>query len=225
MESTVFEAYPLTPDSRLLMENGVHALISISLYNSYYTRERCLQLAEWGASHFASIHFMILDRPILFTLEARGYPHDKAVWEVRKQGRKARNKAIEALRAVSIAQPETRVLWWDYWDSLQANAGYRKVHSQVQEAYDSDTFFHDACDNLACHMIGEDVSKEQVRLAVDGMLMMLPFSIDTPSILGVVESVWYARERLPFGDMLYGGKFSIHPAKNQGLIVLREGPR
>jgi tRNA-dependent cyclodipeptide synthase len=222
MESPVFEAHPQTPNCRRLMESGVHALIGISLYSGYYTRERCVQLAEWGTKHFKSIDFLVLDKAMLRTLQARGYPHDKAVLEARKQGRKARNKAIEALRAVSIPQPETRVFWWDFWDSLQTKVGYQKVRSEVQKCYESDTLLRDACDNFARHLVGEDGGAERVGLAVKGVLTVLPFFIDTPSILGVAESVWFAHERIPLGDLLYGGKFSLRPAKTQGVIVLRE---
>jgi cyclo(L-tyrosyl-L-tyrosyl) synthase len=58
------------------------------------------------------MHFFVPDAPAAYTLEALGYPPERAAHKAHRQGRYVRNKVLRALADAGVRTPERLVLGW-----------------------------------------------------------------------------------------------------------------
>lgn len=85
------EPNALTTNCQQSFKKREHCCFGISPFNSYFSEERIRELAKWGLREFKSMHFFIPDVPAVYTLEAQGYPREKAEWKARRQAQYLKN--------------------------------------------------------------------------------------------------------------------------------------
>lgn len=86
-----------------ILTRRAHACFGVSPFNSYFTTERVTELAKWGLSEFDAVHFFVPDAPAAYTLEALGYPPERAAHKARRQGQYVRNKIRRALADLGVS--------------------------------------------------------------------------------------------------------------------------
>ena len=200
-----------------------HACFGISPFNSYFTTERITELARWGLGQFRTVHFFIPDAPAAYTLEALGYPPERAAHKARRQGQYLRNKILRALTEIGVNEPDRLILGWL---ELEANRRYRRLLGEAQRQFDHDSDFQAACLEASRWVLdkrlppGTPPTTAQLRSAVRYLLTELPLFADTRGIVGVPSSVFCYHQCIPFLHRFYSGELTCKPAAGQGFAVL-----
>lgn len=196
-------------------------LFGVSLFNSFFTPARLRELAQWALVRFDSVHFLVADRPSTHTLLALGYAPGRAVAKVSQEARLATNRVRRALAEAGAPDPDAHLL---DWGDLDRNPGYLRLRELVQTAFDDDERFRSSCMAVSRAYLthrGESPTAHQVVTASAYFLNELPIGMDTPSILGVPESLCAYHRVLAFADVLATGPGWLAPSANQGYLMVR----
>lgn len=216
-------ARPLTDRCHDTFAQRTHGCVGISPFNSYFSADRVLGLARWALSEFSDVHFFVPDTAAAHTLEALGYPSEKAAWKARRQGQYVRNKITKALDALGVEHPEQRIL---DGQALAANTVYLGLLEQAERRYRDDADFADACLGASAWVLdrrllaGQEATPGQLRCAVRYFLAELPLFLDTPSIVGTGASVFCYHQVPAFLDNLFHHRLALRPAPTQGYVHL-----
>ncbi|MFG1710978.1 tRNA-dependent cyclodipeptide synthase [Nonomuraea sp. M3C6] len=202
-----------------------HACLGISPFNGYFTTERITELAAWALRTFSAVHLFVPDVPAAMTLQALGYPPDRAATKARRQAGYLRNKICRALETLRVAEPTTLIL---DWAALSGNPVYSGHLRAVSDLFDSDVDFQETCLEatrwvLEGRLKDSEITRAQLRLAVDYLLAELPLFIDTATIVGQSASVFCYHQATPFLQRLYGRELAVRPVDRQGFAVLAPG--
>jgi cyclo(L-tyrosyl-L-tyrosyl) synthase len=214
---------PLSGSCAEALVRGEHACFGISPFNSYFSTGRIQELAAWGLGHFTRVDFFVPDAPSAFTLEALGYPPERAAWKARRQGQYTRNKVVSALGSLGVAAPEARVLGWAELERIPA---FGRLHARVLLHYAEDAGFRNACRGSASWVLagklpdGRQPDDRQVDLAVRYFLAELPLFLDTPSIVGSTTSVFCYHQPPEVIGRLYDRELVLRPTAGQGFAVV-----
>ncbi|MFI6359590.1 tRNA-dependent cyclodipeptide synthase [Streptomyces sp. NPDC050743] len=122
-------ASPLSTTCAEILSQADHACIGVSPFNSYFSVGRIRQLAEWAYERLARVDFFIPDGPSAYTLQALGYPPQRAEWKARRQGQYTRNRISNALRDLAAGTDDSRILGWA---ELQVDAAFVRLHAEVR---------------------------------------------------------------------------------------------
>ncbi|MEV4319216.1 tRNA-dependent cyclodipeptide synthase [Actinocrispum sp. NPDC049592] len=215
------EAVAASPNCQRLLAGGRHMLFGVSLFNSFFSAARLFELARWALVRFDSVHFLVADRPSTHTLIALGWSPARACAKVEQEGRLARNRVRRALSDAGAQDPDSLLLGWR---NLEANPGYLRLRGLVQNAFDSSQPFRRSCLAVSRDYLrhrGETPTEQQVITASEYFLNELPIGMDTPSILGVPESLCAYHRVLAFADVLRTGPGWLAPSANQGYLRVR----
>ncbi|TCO65726.1 tRNA-dependent cyclodipeptide synthase [Actinocrispum wychmicini] len=215
------EAVAASPNCQRLLAGGRHMLFGVSLFNSFFSAVRLAELAAWALVRFDSVHFLVADRPSAHTLMALGYPAERARAKVDQESRLARNRVRRALVDAGAADPDSLLLGWD---DLERNPGYTRLRGLVRTAFDDDPRFRASCLAVSRDYLrhrGETPTEQQVITASEYFLNELPIGMDTPSILGVAESLCAYHRVLAFADVLRTAPGWLAPSANQGYLMVR----
>jgi cyclo(L-tyrosyl-L-tyrosyl) synthase len=215
------EAVAASPNCQRLLAGGRHMLFGVSLFNSYFSPARLAELARWALVRFDSVHFLVADKPSRHTLIALGYPPERARAKVEQEARLARNRIRRALTDAGAADPSCMLLGWE---DLEHNPGYLRLSDLVRTAFDDDSRFRASCLAISRDYLrhrGETPTEQQVITASEYFLTELPIGMDTPSILGVPESLCAYHRVLAFADVLQTGPGWLAPSANQGYLMVR----
>ncbi|MFE1310517.1 oleate hydratase [Streptomyces sp. NPDC058755] len=79
-------ATPLSAACADVLAQAEHACIGVGPFNSYFSVGRIRQIAQWAYERFAQVDFFVPDGPSAYTLQALGYPPERAEWKARRQG-------------------------------------------------------------------------------------------------------------------------------------------
>ena len=219
----VMAGEPLTDSCARLWSARAHACLGISPFNGHFTAERIHALARWALAAFEEVHFFVPDVPAAYTLEALGYPPERAAWKARRQGQYLRNKITRALANLDVADPGSRILGWQ---ELCANPAYAELHAQVQHRFATDPSFAVACLDASNWVLerhlpaGQAPSPDQLRCAVRYFLAELPLFLDTPRIAAVDSSLFCYHQAPDVLLALYQQRLALHPAPTQGFLRL-----
>jgi cyclo(L-tyrosyl-L-tyrosyl) synthase len=226
----LFRAEPVGPHSEQVYRRGDHVVVGLSPGNSYYSGDRIRQLARWALDHFDAVQLFTWMEPYAwYSLGALGYDEDYALAKAGKAFRNVRGRAVQALHALGIDDPEAHLLTWP---ALEANPEYRRLRDQVEHAFHHDETFHDACVAeaeafLRRHALegfhGSMPWSQRVETAAAYVLAELPLSLDTAGMLGGPSSTFvYHRHTGLFAGLFAGDFPSLQPARRQARVVLTE---
>ncbi len=205
---------------------GSHACFGISPFNSYFSENRIRELAHWGRANFKSMHFFVPDIPAIYTLEAQGYPRDKAEWKARRQSQYLKNKIRKALLSTDFSNTEASEMILD-WERLSATPRYLALHEQAKNLFESDPDFQSACLQASRWVMTQKVSDDELltdealRLAVKYFLAEIPLFADTASIVNESSSVFCYHQRVDFLERFYDRQMGLVPSPSQGFVVLQ----
>ncbi|SFQ54351.1 cyclo(L-tyrosyl-L-tyrosyl) synthase [Amycolatopsis arida] len=222
-----FHVRPLSIHCRQPLTHRTHVCFGISPFNSYFTTERITDLARWGLDEFGAMHFFVPDVPAAYTLEALGYPPERAAHKARRQGQYLRNKIARALSQLGVHHPDRLILGWS---ELDANRRYRRLLGEAQRLFDREPDFQAACLTASRWVLdkrlaaGAAPTDDQLRAAVRYFLAELPLFADTRSIVGTPSSVFCYHQCIPFLHQFYRGELPWRPIAGQGFAVLTPTP-
>ncbi|WP_199563587.1 MULTISPECIES: tRNA-dependent cyclodipeptide synthase [unclassified Streptomyces] len=228
-EACGLSATPATKNCAAIYSRKRHVLIGISPFNSRFSDEYVTRLIRWAAATFESFDVLLAGDESALQLEAIGTPEGKARYKARRAVRRNRRSVDEALRQLGPTPPDTRVVSIsDFAD----DPTYRKFKAAGEEAFRADTAFRSSCLEMAqkailgrlrtVHGSTEPVSESQAAHAAEYVLAELPFFLETPTVLGVEESLLAYHQPWKLGEQIFAGRFSIaaHPA--QGYLTVTE---
>lgn len=219
-------AVPLCGRCRPHLEAGQHVCFGVSPFNGHFTRERVAALAAWGRRRFRSMHFFVPDVPAVATLEALGYPRERAEHKARRQANLVRNKIRAALRDLDVDDPDGAIL---DWAALAGNERYRDLLAQATGLFEADAGFRGVCLEATEWVLrgrlpaGATPTAEQLGCAVRYLLAELPLFVDTAGIVGEETSVFCYHDRVSFLERFYRSEFALTPAASQGFAVVVDG--
>lgn len=199
-----------------------HVCLGVSPFNSYFTADRLVALVSWAHRCFDEFHVFMPDEPAAHTLEALGYPTDRARHKARRQGNYVRNKIYRALSDVGVPDPESRVL-----DSaaLRANEAYQDMHAAVKTLFHADNDFQAACLD-ATHWVldrrladGAVPTTAQLQCAVRYFLAEMPLFQATTRIVDRPNSAFVYHQRVGFLDRFYRHELALRPDNGQSFFV------
>lgn len=222
-ELTPFQVQPLTERCQANFRTRVHACVGISPFNSYFSEQRIADIARWALSTFSDVHLYLPDEPSAYTLEALGYPPEKAAWKARRQSQYLRNKIRRALARLDIEHPDDLVL-----DSaaLSTNKHYNRLNREVERSFATRPEFAAECMEASRWVLdnrlpnGAVATEEQLRSAVRYFLAELPLFSDAAGITGRTNSVFCYHQPVPFLQRLYEGRLDWKPSPRQGFAVV-----
>ncbi|UQA92115.1 tRNA-dependent cyclodipeptide synthase [Streptomyces halobius] len=228
----MFDAQPLTENCCAAQRKASHACIGVSPFNSYFTTKRLVALADWALSRFDSCHFFVPDTVAAYTLEALGYPPDRARHKAQRQGQYVHNKITTALRTLSVDDPTRLILGMA---RLDGNPRYRELLDHAHGLFADDPIFQQACLDAAHWVLDRKLppdtppSQEQLHLAVRYFLAELPLFVDSGRIAQSGPSVFVYHHPVDFLERLYRNELPWSPVPGQGFLVVQEresaGPR
>ena len=207
-------------------DQGTHACFGISPFNSYFSESRIRELALWGQSNFKAMHFFVPDIPAVYTLEAQGYPRDKAEWKARRQSQYLKNKIKKAVISVGYSDSSASEMILD-WNRLVSNPRYLALHTEANNLFETDREFQNACLQASRWVMTQKVSEIEIltdhalRLAVKYFLAEIPLFADTASIVNQSSSVFCYHQRVEFLERFYDKQLGFVPGKDQGFIILQ----
>ncbi|MFH8365825.1 tRNA-dependent cyclodipeptide synthase [Streptomyces sp. NPDC018031] len=224
----MFDIEPLTENCGIVLQKASHACIGVSPFNSYFSTTRLTALAGWALSQFDSCHFFVPDTAAAYTLEALGYPPDRARHKAQRQGQYVHNKITTALRHLGVEEPAGLILGMD---RLSRNARYGELLETAQALFRDDDAFRAACLD-ASHWVldrklppGAVPTDEQLLLAVRYFLAELPLFVDSAGITETGASMFVYHHRVDFLERFYRNQLSWSPEAGQGFLVVRERER
>ncbi|SHG79992.1 tRNA-dependent cyclodipeptide synthase [Streptoalloteichus hindustanus] len=216
-------AAPLTDSCAGPLSTGSHVCIGVSPFNSYFSVDRIAAIARWAQRSFDAFHFFVPDGASVHTLEALGYPPNRARYKAGRQGQYVINKIHRALDEVGVADPTGYVL---SSAALDGDPAYLALLDRVHAEFDDNPAFAHECLEASRWVLdrrlpdGEEPTPDQLAIAVRYFLAELPMFLDTVSIAKVESSVFAYHQRVHFLELLYRQELSLTPHPRQGFVVL-----
>ncbi len=171
------------------------------------------------------MHFFVPDVPAVYTLEAQGYPREKAEWEARRQGQYLKNKIRRALESLSLDQDEASEMILD-WEKLSSNPRYMALYEQMNQRFESDLAFRAECLDASRWVLSQktsdtsELTEEALLIAVKYFLAELPLFADTAHIVASPSSVFCYHQRVDFLERFYKRQLTYKPSTNQAFMIV-----
>ncbi|MFG2887921.1 tRNA-dependent cyclodipeptide synthase [Streptomyces sp. NPDC048248] len=219
----LFQAQPYTQQCEVIAKEGAHAVIGVSSGNSYFSAQRVIDLACWGAAHFAQVDLIYTDLFVGEMFEALGYPADDARRKAVKNLRGVRAKATAAAQAVDPTGSRVRAR---ALSELTAIPAYQDIHGNLVALLEGDPEFRATCDALVGTFLsakllhGQTATRRQHEVCLKYVCAEAPLFLDTPAILGVPSSLNCYHQLLPMAELLYARGAGLRASRNQGHVVI-----
>ncbi|MFE3193864.1 tRNA-dependent cyclodipeptide synthase [Nocardia sp. NPDC059240] len=216
---------PLTANCAHIFEGRGHLCLGISPFNSYFKRARIAELTRWAADEFHRVQFHVPDVPSEYTLQAIGFPAEKARRRAHENGSKMRNRIRDALDSAGLDGLDARVLDWKY---LSTNPAFLDLHKRTHYLFDTDPVFRALCLDTTRDVLrhrlpdGVEPDRRQCDIAVEYFIADIPLLIDTPAIVGVTSSLYAYHRAIPFIEALYNRELPLRPHPTQGYLIIGE---
>jgi cyclo(L-tyrosyl-L-tyrosyl) synthase len=212
-----FDIEPYSNHCAYLADKAEHALIGLSLGNSYFAPSRIRSLISWAASTFTTIDVFIPDVAALQTLLAAGTDPHLAKGKVCRALKKLRNPARTALDAAGISRDHLHT-----GPAITFDPRYQELHHAAQVAYRQDPVIRRACQDLARQVLSTaEPTDQQLDAAAVYALAELPLLLDSPAIFGVSSSVVVYHRRVCLADALRPGSgATLTAAPGQGYTIV-----
>jgi cyclo(L-tyrosyl-L-tyrosyl) synthase len=218
----VLPAVPLTDRCSSPLSGAEHVCVGISPFNSYFSTERIISIAEWARTSFKSLHFFVPDRAAAYTLQALGYDENKARQKAARQANYVFNKIRRALDELDVPEPDDLIL---DSEQLENNSEFNRLRHQATSQFELDSEFRASCLDATRWVLdkripdGQEPTAQQLEIAVQYFLAELPMFLSTVEIVGVDSSVFAYHQRVDFLERLYRMELSLHPHPAQGFVV------
>lgn len=214
-------AEPLTTQCATPWARGEHACVGISPFNSYFSLERITALIQWASARFRGWHLFVPDQAAAYTLEAAGYPPERARHKAHRQARYLRNKIDTALARAGITDSDALLL---DGAALEHHSHYATLRAEVHEQFATDAVFRDACLHASRWVLqaraDEEPTSEHLHSAVRYFLAELPLFLDTPGLVGTDSSVFCYHQPPAFLHALYRRELPCRPHPGQGFATV-----
>lgn len=217
-----FAALPLTARCAAILRSRHHACLGVSPFNSCFTEDYIGRLARWAQGTFDGFHIFVPDTAAAFTLEALGYPPERAAHKARRQANLVRNKIVRALDGTGL-DPSTVVL---DGAALAISSAYTTLLDWIHQRFDTDSDLAQTCLDATGWVLDKRLppdttaTVDQLRSAARYLLAELPLLLDTPSIVETTSSLFCYQQTIPFLDQLYQQQLSCRPSSGQGFAVV-----
>ncbi|MEO5971519.1 MAG: tRNA-dependent cyclodipeptide synthase [Bdellovibrionia bacterium] len=216
---------PITENCQRILNSKLHVCFGISPFNSYFSDQKIEELALWGKGEFKATHFFVPDVPSAYTLEALGYPPEKAAWKARRQAQYLRNKIHKVLSNIGYSIINAEEMFLD-WEKLSKNNHYLFLFQEVTKHFELNSDFRKACLEASKWVLEkrtpdtECLTPETLESAARYLLAEIPLFLDTAGIVGVKSSVFCYHQCIPFLENLFRNRFPLKVAPNQGFVVI-----
>lgn len=212
------QAQGITASCSSLWERGATALIGISPFNSYFDEDRIKRLLEFCGRGGRDTVLFIPDEVTRHTLEARGYPPERAAKKMRRQVQYLRNKIIKA--ANGSPPPILGCA------ELSAVPEYVRNHAQLERRFETDASFRHGCLSTTRWVLaaspGEEVCERAALLGVRYLLAELPMFLHAPEILGRREVAFVYHQCPEFIRDLFDGRYAESVSAGQGFVEVTD---
>jgi len=210
------QVHGITESCSVLWGRGATALIGISPFNSYFDEDRLRQLLAFCARDARDVVLFIPDEVTRYTLEARGYPPDRAIKKMRRQVQYLRNKIV---RAANGAPPPILGCL-----ELSQLPEYIRRHAELEQRFESDSEFRQGCLATTRWVLAaspdEEVSEQTMLLGVRYLLAELPLFLHAPEILRRTEIAFVYHQCPEFVRDLYRGRCGTTVSTGQAFVEI-----
>ncbi|SDP11865.1 cyclo(L-leucyl-L-leucyl) synthase [Actinopolyspora xinjiangensis] len=224
----MFAIEPCTDNCRKLVNNPYHLLIGVSPFNSRFSDTYIAKLVRWASTITSNFDVLLAGEEASLLLQATGTPAGRARRKAREAISRNRRSAQRALR---IHSPWSGARIHTFSDFMNFDS-YQHSRRWIEHVFENDASFRKACTDMSRQAVHgrlaslgnetTEVTNEQARKAVPYVLAELPFFLDTPSILGVSESVLLYHRPWPLGERIFSGEFPVSISQKQGYAVISE---
>jgi cyclo(L-tyrosyl-L-tyrosyl) synthase len=221
---TLFHVQPFTPHCALIQAEGEHAVIGVSPGNSYFSQQRLLDLARWGAENFRRVDLVYTDLYVAEMYEALGYGEDDARRKAVKNLRGVRAKVRAAVGETDDGSGRIRS---HAMSEFQAVPAYRRLHDELWRRLDTDPEFRAVIDELVGAFLaskvladGRAATARQREVCLRYICAEAPLFLDTPAVLDVPSSLNCYHQLLPLAELLYSRGAGLRASRNQGHAIV-----
>ena len=179
---------------------GEHALVAISTFNSYFSVENMEKLFFWTHQNYADFNVFVMDGASKFNLMAMGYDDQKASKKTRKQDNNMKNKVFKSLTCIgfSLEESEKKLL---LLSKISKKKEYAEVYKNCIKFFEENNFFREDCLNATRALLSskiQNVTDDNLYLAVKYLFLELPVWLNTPYILKVNSSTFIYKDLSSF---------------------------
>ena len=213
--------------SEKVYNEGNHACLGISPFNSYFKEQTIKNLAYWASENFVSFSIFIPDKPTIYTLNALGYSLEKAMKESNKQSRYLKNQIKRALLSIGKQYDELDSILLDA-EKLDKNEQFLKTYKTIIWYFENDPAFRESCLDASKWVLqakmktGFQLTEKALHTAVKYFLYEVPIFIDTANIIGKDSSLFCYHQAPLFLQKMYSCGFNLKPRSNQGFAELHQ---
>jgi len=209
----------ITPSCSTIWHRGATAVLGISPFNSYFDEDRIQRLIGHCRRDGREAIVFVPDEVTRFTLEAKGYPAERAVQKTRRQVRYLRNKVARATAGAPV-----RVLGCA---ELAGIDGYLRHHAALERRFGSDAAFRQGCLDTTRWALAaapeDEVSEPAMLLGVRYLLAELPLFLHAPEIIGRREVAFVYPQCPGFVADLFRGRYGDAVSPGQAFVEIAEG--
>lgn len=221
---TLFHVRPYTAHCALIQADGDHAVIGVSPGNSYFSQQRLLDLARWGAENFERVDLVHTDLHVAEMYEALGYGADDAR---RKAVKNLRGVRAKVRTAVEETDDGTGRIRSHAMSDFLGNAAYRQLHDELWERLETDAELRRVIDELVGTFLSAKVLADggaatalQREVCLRYICAEAPLFLDSPAILDVPSSLNCYHQLLPLAELLYSRGSGLRASRNQGHAII-----
>lgn len=221
---TLFHVRPYTAHCALIRAEGDHAVIGVSPGNSYFSQQRLLDLARWGAENFRQVDLVYTDLHVAEMYEALGYSADDAR---RKTVKNLRGVRAKVRTAVEETDDGTGRIRSHAMSDFRGNPAYQRLHDELWRRLDADAEFRAVIDELVGAFLaskvladGRTATPRQREVCLRYICAEAPLFLDSPAILDVPSSLNCYHQLLPLAELLYSRGSGLRASRNQGHAIV-----
>ncbi|MGK5534230.1 tRNA-dependent cyclodipeptide synthase [Streptomyces sp. URMC 129] len=219
-----FTGTPLTPNCARVFSARVHAVVGISLGNSYFRGEVLCGLLRWLGRRFQRLDIVIPDSSFRDNLLVTGRSAEYAEEKTAREAGTARRRALRSWQRAGLpspAEPHLHLL-----SELAGSHVYRALRRRVDEALATDPTLHETCLDMSTaalrsHLGGAMPSPAQAEAGLQYLAAELPFFIGSADVFDVSSSVCFYHRPVPVAELLFARRGRLRPSLSQGYALIR----
>jgi len=214
----------VTPRCGRLHGDAAPVVLGISPFNSYFSEQAIMEIAEWASAVGSDYYLYIPDGPTKFTLRAMGYEEHKASRKARRQNNYLKNKIYRALG--KLGQTDKNITRRILNSSrLDSDSTYQDILAQVHDLWRRDESFKQGCVDTARWVLQSQRRQQKawsnasLELAARYFLAELPLLLRSPEIISSPSAIFCYHQCPVFVRTLYeqGAYGLLHDS--QGFVI------